>query len=149
MEKKAGDLKSIFTKYNNGKAEMDGKTFFKVFKDAGLTDKKFTETTIDLAFAKCAEKGVKRMKYDQFLKGIEECAPKKGISVEDMKGKILAKGGPAYAGTKADAVKWHDDKSTYTGVHAKGGPSTVDKDKITSISQTCDRTAADVRGRKV
>ena len=149
MEKKAGDLKSIFSKYNNGKAEMDGKTFFKVFKDAGLVDKKFTETTIDLAFAKTAEKGVKRMKYDQFLKGISECATKKGISADDMKAKIIAKGGPAYKGTKADAVKWHDDKSLYTGVYANGGPSNVDKDKITSISQTCDRTAADVRGRNV
>jgi len=107
-----------------------------------------TQTVIDLAFAKHAEKGVKKMKYDQFLKGLEECAAKKGVSVDDIKNHILHTGGPVYAGTKADKVKWHDDKSTYTGVYAKGGPTNVDKDKITSISQTCDRTDADVRGIK-
>jgi len=39
----------------------------------------------------------------------------------------LAHGGPSFAGTKADAVKFHDDQSLYTGVHAKGGPTTVDQ----------------------
>jgi hypothetical protein len=28
--------------------------------------------------------------------------------------------------TKVDQVRLHDDKSTYTGVYAQGGPSTVD-----------------------
>lgn len=42
--------------------------------------------------------------------------------------------GPKLAGTKAEANKFHDDKSLYTGVHAKGGPSTVDTDKISDIS---------------
>ena len=53
-------------------------------------------------------------------------------------------------GTKAEKVKWHDDKSTYTGVYAKGGPSNVDVGKtvITDIMQLCDRSEADVRGVK-
>ena len=53
-------------------------------------------------------------------------------------------------GTKADAVKFHDDKNLYTGVYAQGGPSTVDagNGKISDISQLCDRTGADVRGVK-
>ena len=143
-----GDLKAVFTKFTGGKPEMDGKTFFKVFKDCGLLDKKLTQTVIDLAFAKCAEKGVKKMKFDQFKKGLAECAGKKGMPEQDLTAKITSTGGPEYKGTKADAVKLHDDKSSYTGVYAHGGPSTVDKDKITSISQTCDRTDADVRGTK-
>lgn len=57
-------------------------------------------------------------------------------------------GGPKFAGTKADHVKFHDDKNLYTGVYAKGGPTNVDRDKISDISQTCDRSAADVRGVK-
>ncbi len=141
----AGDLKSIFTKFTGGKPEMDGRTFFKVFKDSKVTDKKLTETAIDLSFAKCATKGVKRMNFEQFKAGVADCATRKGISEADM---VAHLGGPAYKGTKTDAVKWFDDKSQYTGVHAHGGPSTVDKDKITSISQTCDRTASDVRGIK-
>ncbi len=66
-----------------------------------------------------------------------------------MIAKVLKAGGPAFTGTKADKVKFHDDKSLYTGVHAKGGPSTVDKGAgISDISQLCDRTSADVRGVK-
>ena len=38
----------------------------------------------------------------------------------------MAAGGPKFAGTKADAVKFHDDKSLYSGIHANGGPSTID-----------------------
>lgn len=47
-----------------------------------------------------------------------------------------------------DNVKFHDDKSLYTGVHAKGGPSTIDKDNINSLANLCDRTEADNRGVK-
>ena len=68
-------------------------------------------------------------------------------SLED---KILAHGKVKYEGTKAGYVKLFDDKSTYTGVYARGGPSVVDagKTKISDISQVCDRTKADVRGVK-
>ena len=37
----------------------------------------------------------------------------------------------------------------YTGVHAHGGPSVVDTDKVADIGQLLDRTEADVRGRKI
>jgi len=45
-------------------------------------------------------------------------------------------GGPVFTGTKAEAVKYHDDKNLYTGVYAQGGPSTVDAGKgvISDIS---------------
>ena len=52
-------------------------------------------------------------------------------------------------GTKAQANKFHDDKDQYTGVHARGGPSTLDTDKIADIGNLLDRTEADVRGRKI
>jgi len=53
-----------------------------------------------------------------------------------------------FSGTKADAVKYHDDKSLYTGVYAAGGPSNVDAGNgmISDISQLCNRGDADVRG---
>jgi hypothetical protein len=35
-------------------------------------------------------------------------------------------GGPILRGTKAEQVRLHDDKTTYTGVYAQGGPTTVD-----------------------
>lgn len=62
----------------------------------------------------------------------------------------MSVGGPVFTGTKAEAVKYHDDKSLYTGVYGQGGPSTVDAGKgmISDISQLCDRSGADVRGVK-
>ena len=32
--------------------------------------------------------------------------------------------------TKADNVRFHDDKSTYTGVYARGGPTNVDSQPL-------------------
>ncbi len=140
------DLKAVFSQYSKGKPDIDGRTFFKIFKDNKVTDKVLTETNIDLAFAKCSV--AKKMNFANFQKGIAELAAKKHCSPAELSNKLGSAGKPVYAGTKAEKVALHDDKSKYTGVYAKGGPSTVDKDKITSISQTCDRTAADVRGSK-
>ena len=145
-EKKGGDLKAVFKQYAGAKGEMDGRTFFKMFKDKGLVDAKLSETRVDLEFAKFAV--MKKLRADKFAAAVEACATMKGISKEAMIEKLCSGGGPQFKGTKAGPVRLHDDKTTYTGVYAKGGPSTVDKDKITSISQTCDRTASDVRGIK-
>lgn len=63
---------------------------------------------------------------------------------------MLQAGGPVYSGTKADSVKYHDDKSLYTGVYANGGPSTIGgTGGISDISQLCDRSSANVRGTKI
>lgn len=43
-------------------------------------------------------------------------AEKKKLSVEDLTAKIIGAGGPASNSTKAEACKFHDDKSLYTGV---------------------------------
>ena len=59
-------------------------------------------------------------------------------------------GGPVYKATKVESVKYHDDKSLYTGVYAKGGPTTVGgTGGVSDISQLCDRTKANVRGVKI
>lgn len=129
---------------------MDGKTFAKMAKDCKILDKKLTATDMDLIFAKVKAKTARKITYAQFENGIGECAAKKGISAEALVEKICSVGGPVYTGTKADNVKYHDDKSLYTGVYAQGGPTTVDAGNgmISDISQLCDRTSADVRGVK-
>ena len=52
---------------------------------------------------------------------------------------------PQNSGTKADYSKFHDDRSTWTGVALEGGPSTIDA-KPTLASQANRDNAADVRG---
>jgi p25-alpha len=67
---------------------MDGKTFAKFAKDCKILDKKLTATDIDLIFAKVKDKTARRITLPQFLNGINECAAKKGITVEALKEKI-------------------------------------------------------------
>ncbi|EAS03354.1 tubulin polymerization-promoting family protein (macronuclear) [Tetrahymena thermophila SB210] len=144
-------LEGVFKKFTGGKIEMDGKTFAKFAKDTGLLDKKLTATDVDLIFAKVkGSSAIRCINIRQFEEGINQFAAKKGISAQDLREKVTASNGPSYSGTKADAVRFHDDKSLYTGVYANGGPSTIDigSGKISDISQLCDRTSADVRGVK-
>lgn len=66
------DLKSVFTKATQGKAEMDGKTYAKIAKDCKLLDKKLTNTDVDLSFAKVkGNSSVRTINYATFLKGLE------------------------------------------------------------------------------
>ena len=130
----AGSLKEVFNGFSAGQAEIDGKTFAKMAKDCKILDKKLTATDIDLIFAKVKDKAARKINYAQFEKGIHECAAKKGTSFDQLSAAICAVGGPVFTGTKAEAVKYHDDKSMYTGVHGKGGPSTVDAGKGGMVS---------------
>jgi len=105
---------------------MDGKTFAKMAKDTKILSKTLTATDIDLIFAKIKDKAARKITFAQFEKGIHECAAKKKKSFDEVSAAICEVGGPVLHGTQAEKVKFHDDKSLYTGVHAKGGPSTVD-----------------------
>lgn len=129
---------------------MDGKCFAKVSKDTQMLNKALTSTDIDLIFAKIKDKAARRINFAQFESGIELCAGKRGESMQSLLAKVLESGGPIYQGTKAEAVKYHDDKSLYTGVYANGGPSNVGgTGGVSDISQLCDRSAANVRGSKI
>lgn len=144
------NLEAVFRNFAGGSHEMDGRQFAKLTKDANLVDKKFTSTDVDLIFAKVKDKSARKISFSQFESALAQIATKKGVSKDNVAESLLKCGGPVLHGTKADFVKFHDDKSTYTGVHLKGGPSTIDagNGKISDISQLCDRTSADVRGVK-
>ena len=145
-------IQAIFKSFASGHSEMDGRQFAKMMKDVNLVDKKkFTATDVDLTFAKVKDKSQRKITYKQFLAALDIIAKKKGESCEDVVHTIETAKGPKYNGTKADFVKFHDDKSLYTGVYANGGPTNVDFGtgaKIYDISHLCDRTGADVRGVK-
>jgi hypothetical protein len=64
-----------------------------------------------------------------------------------MRAALAGAGGPRFAAGVTDApfVKFHDDKATFTGVHARGGPTCVDGPR--TLSALCDRAKkANVRG---
>ena len=143
-------LEQVFKSFTGGKSEMSNKEFLKINKDCGLLDKKYTSTDVDINFSKIKGKTSKVINFTQLEDGLKLAATKKGLDYSTLVSQICKTGGPSYQGTKADFVKFHDDKSLYTGVYAKGGPSTVDTQsgKVSDISQICNRSGADVRGVK-
>jgi len=103
-------LQSVYKHFAGGD-EMDGKTFAKLSKDCKLLDKKLTATDIDLVFAKVKDKAARKINYAQFEKAVGLMGEKKGASAEQIATAIISAGGPSFTGTKAEAVKYHDDKS--------------------------------------
>jgi len=146
------NIESIFRAFAGGSHELDGRQFAKLAKDCKLLDKKLTATDVDLTFAKVKDKAARKIVFSQFENALDHFASKKGISKGDVIKQIESSGGPTFQGTKAAYNKFHDDKSLYTGVYANGGPTNVDIGRgpmISDISQLCDRTSADIRGRKI
>ena len=139
----------MFDAYTNGQPMMEGKQFVKLFKDNNLLDKALTTTDLDITFARVKAKTEKKITFGEFVAGLKECATKKKLSLDELAAR-MSNSGPEYKGTKAEAVDLHDDKSKYTGVYAKGGPTTVDKGHtvISDLSELADRSNADVRGVK-
>jgi hypothetical protein len=142
------NLKKVYLSYTNNSEDMQTKQYIKLFKDSKIIDKTFSMNDADIIFSKV--KILKSITFKQFIEILDLTAKRKKTTKEKLIQKILLKGNVSYNGTKTDYVKFHDDKSTYTGVYAKGGPSTVDAGNtmISDISQLCDRTEADVRGVK-
>ncbi len=144
-----GSLQNIFKSFANGKSDMESKQFSKLVKECKLLDKKFTNNDVDIVFAKVKVKGLKTITFGDFERALEEIAKKKQTTKDAIVEAIQKHGAATYKGTKADYVKFHDNKDLYTGVYARGGPTTVDAGRggmVSDISQTCNRSKADVRG---
>ncbi|GAB5368656.1 hypothetical protein AAMO2058_001338400 [Amorphochlora amoebiformis] len=146
-------LKTVFMKFckfgdptNTGK--MTGAKYFKFTKDCGIVDKKLTRTSVDLLFSKIKVKGQRTINFATFKKSMMDLAKLKFGSTDEIERILeLALGGKTKSsGTKADKVKFHDDKSLYTGVYKKGGPTMVDN-RIT-LNSLADRSSHDARGVK-
>lgn len=120
-------FQDIFHAFTGGAKEMEGRQLAKLAKDCSLLDKKLTSTDVDLIFAKVKDRTARKINFSQFQQVLDQFATKKGVTRDDIMKQIEMTGGPHFHGTKPDYVKFHDDKSTYTGVYAHGGPSTVDQ----------------------
>jgi len=117
-------LERLFFNFCGSSSDLDGKSWSKLCKDCGLFNKKYTATDADLVFAKVCPKGQRRITFDQFKRLLGLVGEKLECSADQVEDKIMTSkgaGGPVLAGTQADAVRFHDDKSTYTGAHARDG----------------------------
>ncbi|KAL0023967.1 hypothetical protein WJX77_004039 [Trebouxia sp. C0004] len=144
-------LRKIFTSFASFAVrvpidDLDGAKFSKLCRDAKLLGKQFNAIDVDIVFAKVKVKGQRRITFDQFVNALGIIAEKKGQSLKDVIQPILQAGGPSVTGTKAGYVKFHDDKSLYTGVYSRGGPTNIEPSN--ELSALLDRSPADVRGVK-
>jgi hypothetical protein len=66
-------------------------------------------------------KGSRRITFAQFVDALALVAAKKAESLVDVVTAVLAADGPSVTGTKADYVKFHDDKvSSWACTHCLG-----------------------------
>jgi len=118
-----GPCLKTFTDYAG--TDMDGKEFMKFCKDNKLMAKPtknsagFQAVDVDMTFAKVVPKGQRRLNFEMFKDACRIIAGKRGISNAAIQDIISGSSGPILQGTQAEAVRFHDDKSTYTGYHAK------------------------------
>ena len=105
---------------NQLKLEIDGRTLVKLAKQSKLINNKLRANDVDLIFAKCKTKGKRTINFFQFEQAIKEFAKKRAENVENIQNKIIKAGAPKSNATKADNVKFHDDKSLYTGTWKNG-----------------------------
>jgi len=135
-------LRAVFDKFcafGAGKeivTDMDNAKFTKLCRDAKLFDKKFATADADLVFQKAKRtKSDRRIDFGLFQeRAVPLIAERKGCGVSDVVAALCAAAGPQSSGTKPGTVKLHDDKENYTGIYARGGPSTVDV-KVERFSQ--------------
>ena len=56
-------------------------------------------------------KGARKITFPQFVEALSLIAGKRGVSLREAAQTVVAANGPAVSGTKADYVKFHDDKA--------------------------------------
>lgn len=115
-EKDWGPCESVFEAFA-GK-DMDGREFAKFCKDNQLIGHGFTKADVDMTFAKVVPKGKRRMDFVMFQNACRVIAAKRNQTNGEIQDVVAASVGPTVTATKTDAVRFYDDKSTFTGAHA-------------------------------
>lgn len=62
------------------------------------------------------------MKFEDFEVALRQLAERKGVAMSAIRQAIAFAHGPFVQATEADAIRLHDDISSYTGTHVHGGP---------------------------
>lgn len=115
-----GLVQPAFTAFCKGDEFMDGKEFSQVCEDCELyIRRRFEQADADIIFNKVKNRGERKIDFDQFKDACMAVARKRGGTIAEVQTAIKEAGGPQLHGvTQADNVRFHDDKSLYTGMHA-------------------------------
>mmetsp|Transcript_117197 Transcript_117197/g.227856 ORF Transcript_117197/g.227856 Transcript_117197/m.227856 type:complete len:372 (-) Transcript_117197:875-1990(-) len=114
-----GPTQEAFLVFCKGDEYLDSREFTQMCDDCGLYNRKFTRADADVTFNKVKNKGERKIDFEQFKDACIAVAGKRGSSVADVQKKVH-EGQPTKRGvTEADFVRFHDDKTTYTGMHVE------------------------------
>jgi hypothetical protein len=107
----------IYNLFAAEKGQLQSRDFNKLMGDCNMFDKNFTKNDVDTTFTHSVGRGAKVMSLEQFHVAVREVAKKKKVPIYQVQQKVEKCAGPHSNATKTDAVRFHDDKDTYTGMH--------------------------------
>jgi Ca2+-binding EF-hand superfamily protein len=108
---------AIFREFNKeGNGLLDNREFIKLCVDSGLC-KQCSTGEADVVFAKF-KSASKKLDLNTFKDALRELARMRKVPTTDIQKIVGNCDGPKQSCTKADSVRFHDDKSLYTGTHA-------------------------------
>ena len=113
-------LQTLFLNYSGSTHEINERTFSKIFQEAHVLDNELTKTDLPIIFGAVKSANNVKIGYAQFKAGVELAAKKKKISVSALEHILSKSHGPKARGTTPEQVRFHDDKTQFTGVYSKG-----------------------------
>uniref|UniRef100_A0A7S1S031 EF-hand domain-containing protein n=1 Tax=Alexandrium catenella TaxID=2925 RepID=A0A7S1S031_ALECA len=112
-------VQAVFLKFTDGDNYIEGREFNQLCQDCGLLAKTFNRADADIIFNKVKSRGERKIDFDQFKDACIGIARKRNNVLSHVQTLIMESSGPQRHGvTQADDVRFHDDKSLYTGMHA-------------------------------
>jgi len=115
-------VEATFRAFAGARQDLDGRSWTKLCRDCHLIDKRLTATDADLIFARVVPSGQRRIDFGRFEAALRLVAEKKSVDELAVRRAVAGSSGPTLNATKTEAVRFHDDRSTYTGTHLHGGP---------------------------
>jgi len=133
---------------------MDGRTFVKCLKDSGLIDERLKTCDADIIFAKWKAKGSRKIEFSTFMQALAEVSCRRRMPARCVFDLVCNSSGPEYEMSRAEVAgpeRFFYDRSTYTGTHRHGGPTSegnvisdaglVNRDKQHEMACSADRRA--------
>ena len=151
-------LLQIFKSYAGNSEDMDGMQWTRLLRLSGLISVDFTSGESDMIFARAKQRSRCKLDFTCFVEAIELLCNRMSWPLAEVALRLcpnpLVNSTPRTTCPRGP-VRFFYDPSTYTGIHTKGGPAIVDKvyegpiyGKL-DLSQLCDRSKCDTRGRKI
>lgn len=110
-----GPVETTFKAFDRDGNGLDNREFVKMCEDCGLMDQDLARGELDVIFSLMKNK---RIDFGMFRSCLYRVADKKRTNIILIQQQVASCEGPKLKATKADDVRLHDDKSTYTGTHA-------------------------------